>query len=110
MIEREAQIELQKETGELFPTDDIGDLDATASGDDVGLPPTSMESHASVGMDVDDSATSVAPTEAANPGYSMSPPPTKVPRTGAAPEARKFFTFRRLRREDLRVHRLDPDP
>ena len=41
---------------------------------------------AAAAMDVDDAATSVAPTEAVNPGYS------KVPRTGGASEARKFFT------------------
>ena len=43
-------------------------------------------------MDVDDSAASVAPTEAVNPAYAMTSPPTKVPRAGVASEARKFFT------------------
>ena len=43
-------------------------------------------------MHVDDSATSIAPSEAVNPGYAMNPPPAKVPRTGGASEARRFFT------------------
>ena len=92
VLQREAQIELQKETSEPFPTDDIHDPDAAASRDDVHLPPTSTEPHTPAATDVDDSATSVAPTEAVNPGYSMSPPPAKVPRTGTASEARKFLT------------------
>ena len=43
-------------------------------------------------MDVDDSAKSVALSEAVNPACAMNPPPTKLPRTGAASEARRFFT------------------
>ena len=92
MLQREAQIELQKDTGEPFSTDDMHDPDAASSGDDVHLPPTSTEPNTPAAREVDDSATSVAPTEAVNPAYPMSPPPTKVPRAGTASEARKFFT------------------
>ena len=81
-LERRARIELQRQTGELFPDDEQG----------IGPTLDTTDPNASVGMDVDDSATSAAPTEAANPGYAMNPPPTKVPRTGSASEARKFFT------------------
>ena len=73
MLQSEAQIEFQKETGEPFPADDINDPAAAASGDDVHLPPMSMEPHTPAAMDVDDSATSVALTEAVNPGYSVCP-------------------------------------
>ena len=43
VLQREAQIELQKEAGEPFPTDDNHDPDAAASGDDLHLLPTSTE-------------------------------------------------------------------
>ena len=55
-----------------------------------------QDANTDANMDVDDSATSVAPTEAVNPAYAMNPPPTKLPRTGAASEARKFFTANSL--------------
>ena len=60
MLQREAQIELHKATGEPFPPEDVHDPDASASGDGVNLPPT-----VPAAIDVDDAATSVAPTEAA---------------------------------------------
>ena len=56
-LQREAQIELQKATGELFPTEDLHDPDAAASGDVIDLPPTSTP-NAPAAMDVDDAATS----------------------------------------------------
>ena len=81
-LEREARIELQKQTGEAFPDEDDG----------VGSTLDDQDASADAAMDVDDSATSVAPTEAVNPAYAMDPPPTKLPRTGTASGARKFFT------------------
>ena len=52
-LDREARIELQKQTGEAFPDEDDG---AGPTLDD-------QDANADAAMDVDDSATSVAPTE-----------------------------------------------
>ena len=53
MLQREAQIELQKKTGETFPIDDdVHDPDAAASGDVVHLPPTSKEPSAPAAIEV----------------------------------------------------------
>ena len=81
-LEREARIELQKQTGEAFRDDDDG----------VGPTLDDQDASANADMDVDDSAARVAPTEAVNPAYAVTSPPTKMPRTGVASEARKFFT------------------
>ena len=85
-LEREARIELQNQTGEAFPSGD----------DDVGPALDDSDASGQANMDVDDSATSVAPTsvaptEAVNPAYVLNPPPTKLPRTGSASAARKLF-------------------
>ena len=51
-----------------------------------------QDANTDANMDVDDSATSVALTEAVNPAYAMNPPPSKLQRTGVASEARRFLT------------------
>ena len=62
-LDREARIELQRQTGEAFPDEDDG----------VGPTLDDQDANADAAMDVDDSATSVAPTEAVNPAYAMYP-------------------------------------
>ena len=72
MLQREAQIEPQKATGEPFPPEDVHDPGAVAERSGADPPPASTETaapDAAAAMDVDDAATSVAPTEAVNPRY-----------------------------------------